>query len=198
MILLEPEKSIGAINQFGMWDGVFTDDHLRYILALPCWVDTDVGLIGGVDNIEHNKQIRSSRTTSMPINEQTAPVFNSIKGMIAKANAQIFNYDLTGFYEIQCGIYNAKDQDHYDWHCDSGPTVAGAQRKLSISILLDDPSTFEGGELQLKQMDDNPVTMEQKLGRAIMFPSYTLHRVTPVTKGIRRSLVVWVVGPDFR
>lgn len=199
MILLTPEKSLGAMNQTGYWDGIFTVDQLQYILALPCWVQQTAGLVGGSGSAgEENKTIRSSRISWMTFDEKTSPIFYHLGKVIATANAKIFNYDLTGFDAIQCGIYSAGDQDHYDWHCDSGPTVDGAQRKLSISILLDDPSTFEGGMLQVKLMNDAPITLDQQLGRALMFPSYTLHRVTPVTKGIRRSLVIWVVGPDFR
>ena len=65
-------------------------------------------------------------------------------------------------------------------------------------MLLSDPSEFEGGELQVKTCSDQISTLETKKGRAWFFPSYTLHRVTPVTKGVRRSLVLWSGGPEFR
>jgi PKHD-type hydroxylase len=64
--------------------------------------------------------------------------------------------------------------------------------------MLSDPSEFEGGQLEIKVNNDDPVTLEQKRGRAWFFPSYVLHRVTPVTKGPRRSLVLWVGGPEFK
>ena len=73
-----------------------------------------------------------------------------------------------------------------------------APRKLSLSMLLSDPSEFEGGEFQVKTDDDNVKQLETVKGRAWFFPSYTLHRVAPVTKGVRRSLVLWVGGPPFR
>ena len=65
-------------------------------------------------------------------------------------------------------------------------------------LMLSDPSEFEGGELQIKTDSDDAITLEQKKGRAWFFPSYILHRVTPVTRGIRRSLVLWVGGPEFK
>ncbi len=57
---------------------------------------------------------------------------------------------------------------------------------------------IEGGEFQVKTNNDEAQTLETKQGRAWFFPSYTLHRVAPVTKGIRRSLVLWVGGPAFK
>jgi PKHD-type hydroxylase len=73
-----------------------------------------------------------------------------------------------------------------------------APRKLSMAMLLSDPSEFEGGEFQVKTTSDDVQTLEVKKGRAWFFPSYMLHRVTPVTKGVRRSLVLWVGGPQFK
>jgi PKHD-type hydroxylase len=70
-------------------------------------------------------------------------------------------------------------------------------RKLSLSLLLNDD--FEGGEFHINQGNEKqPIIVPTKKGRAILFPSFMIHRVTPVTKGIRRSLVVWVLGPKFQ
>ena len=65
-------------------------------------------------------------------------------------------------------------------------------------LSLSEPSEFEGGLLQVKIDNDEPKTLELKKGRAWFFPSYVLHRVTPVTKGIRKSVVIWVGGPAFK
>ena len=65
-------------------------------------------------------------------------------------------------------------------------------------LLLSNPSEFEGGQLQIKANNDEPINLEMKRGRAWFFPSYTLHTVTPVTRGIRKSLVLWVGGPEFK
>jgi PKHD-type hydroxylase len=70
-------------------------------------------------------------------------------------------------------------------------------RKLSFSVMLTDPEEYEGGELLLK-IDSFPITPPNKKGTVIFFPSYVLHEVTPVTKGTRKTLVGWVLGPKFR
>ena len=71
-----------------------------------------------------------------------------------------------------------------------------SSRKISIVVQLSDPLEYEGGELQISDGGTNRVCEKTK-GTIIIFPSYLLHRVTPVTKGTRRSLVLWVTGPPF-
>jgi PKHD-type hydroxylase len=70
-------------------------------------------------------------------------------------------------------------------------------RKLSLTLLLDDE--FEGGEFQINGSNAHePIVVPLHKGRAVLFPSFMIHRVTPITKGKRRSIVVWVVGPKFQ
>ena len=85
----------------------------------------------------------------------------------------------------------------YEWHMDND--VAGKHqppvRKISMTLLLSDPSTFEGGELEF--MDDKK-TIKLKQGQAIFFASWLRHRVKPITRGERTSLVMWFGGPPFK
>ena len=68
-------------------------------------------------------------------------------------------------------------------------------RKISMTLLLSDPSTFEGGELEFMSKGK---TAKLKQGQAIFFSSWLQHRVKPVTKGERYSLVMWFGGPSFK
>ena len=70
-------------------------------------------------------------------------------------------------------------------------------RKLSLSIQLSDPSSYEGGELVL-YVGEEGITVPKEQGKLIAFPSFTLHEVKPVTKGERYSLVAWITGPQFK
>jgi PKHD-type hydroxylase len=74
---------------------------------------------------------------------------------------------------------------------------APAARKLSLVLQLSDPSEYEGGELQTMS-GPNHCAVDRQKGLIAAFPSYMLHRVTPVTKGTRYSLVVWICGPSFK
>jgi PKHD-type hydroxylase len=136
----------------------------------------------------------------MGVDKNNQHIWEKITNTIWSANRQFFHFDLTGCYELaQLGSYTQYDQGHYDWHTDTSLSASNTPyRKLSMSILLSDPSEFEGGEFQVKYGNDDIKLVEQKRGRAWFFPSWTLHRVTPVTRGIRRSLVLWVGGPGFK
>ena len=85
----------------------------------------------------------------------------------------------------------------YEWHTDND--VQGKHqppvRKISMTLLLSDPSTFEGGELEIMSKGK---TAKLKQGQAIFFASWLQHRVKPVTKGERKSLVMWFGGPPFK
>ena len=85
----------------------------------------------------------------------------------------------------------------YDWHMDLD--VNGKHeppvRKISMTILLSDPSAFKGGHLEFMEKNKVP---ELKQGQAIFFASFIRHRVAPVTKGMRRSLVMWFGGTPFK
>ena len=83
----------------------------------------------------------------------------------------------------------------------TGTSIAGrpgltARRKLSISIQLSPPESYEDGALELN-VDGHVVAAPRALGTAILFPSFALHRVAPVTAGVRHALVTWIHGPDF-
>ena len=85
----------------------------------------------------------------------------------------------------------------YDWHMDNDVTGKHQPpvRKISMTLLLSDPSTFEGGELEFM---DKGKTAKLKQGQAVFFASWLQHRVKPVTKGERKSLVMWFGGPPFK
>lgn len=180
------------------WENFLTDEEINYILALPEWVNAKKATVYGQTNDEELNKIRRSEAAWMPFNAHEH-IWAKLEMATAEINRQFFGFDLTGFYEpAQLGLYSETDQGHYGWHVDSSHTISYTPRKLSMALLLDDPSTFEGGELQVKSNGDTPISLEQQRGRAWFFPSYMLHQVTPVTKGVRRSLVLWVGGPSFK
>ena len=104
------------------------------------------------------------------------------EGMQITEPGQFTHYPVGGFYE---------------WHMDND--VMGIKqspvRKISMTLLLSDPSTFEGGELEFMSKGK---TAKLKQGQAIFFASWLQHRVKPVTRGERKSLVMWFGGPSFK
>lgn len=111
-------------------------------------------------------------------------------------NARFFGLELSGIEQaLQVARYEAGVQGHYDWHTDFG--IAEQTRKLSVSVQLSAADTYEGGDLEL-DVSTEITRAGRERGLAIAFPSYVRHRVTPVTKGVRYSLVAWIHGPRFR
>ena len=87
----------------------------------------------------------------------------------------------------------------YGWHMDLNPVgLAGNHpiRKISMTCLLSDPSEFIGGDLAFEDHENTKVKLKQ--GQAVFFASFMRHRVEPVKKGVRRSLVMWFGGPPFK
>lgn len=185
------------------WENFLSDIDINHILNLREWRNVTPGYVGGSKDSTPsvNLNIRSSGVSWLTPNKDSEGLFQTLDLLVNTVNKQYFDFDLTGFYEpAQLTMYIENQNDHYDWHVDAGyngEAGANSYRKLSMSLLLSDPSEFEGGDLQL-QIGGEPITLEAKRGRAWFFPSYCLHRVTPVTRGVRRSLVLWVAGPAFR
>ena len=116
-----------------------------------------------------------------------------IHNQIIETNHEQWGFNLKHFDEMaQYTVYHS-DGGHFEYHYDNGSGQLSV-RKISICINLNDPSEWEGGELQFY---DN-INTNQQLGSVHIFPSYMLHRVTPVTKGTRRSLVLWSGGEFYK
>jgi PKHD-type hydroxylase len=87
----------------------------------------------------------------------------------------------------------------YTLHKDTFLTFPGPHRKLSISVQLSAPDEYEGGDFEFMDVGQPPKPINIRTqGTAIIFPSITYHKVTPVTKGKRYSLVGWYEGPEWR
>tara|TARA_R100000687_G_scaffold58703_1_gene47292 strand:+ start:262 stop:864 length:603 start_codon:yes stop_codon:yes gene_type:complete len=139
-------------------------------------------------------------------------IYNEIHPYIHTANRNAgWNFQWDFSESMQFTKYN-KGQ-FYHWHCDSWDKVYdnpntkkhGKQRKLSVTVSLSDPKDYKGGELELKSVNTNTGKMTTMLckeilprGSIVVFPSHIWHRVKPVTKGIRYSLVMWNLGWPFK
>jgi PKHD-type hydroxylase len=207
----------GIINQsiqrafvtypYAYWDGTFTDDELNKI----CEIGASLPIEDSRTVDGSTSSYRTSKNNFHHYGETTSWIFDKLNGLINHVNTNYFNYDLNGYEFFQYAEYRAEDEGHYNYHLDISlygdnlvegkhlNTYSGLEtRKLSLSLLLNEPGVdFEGGDFSYK-VSDNDEFIEFKKGRAVFFPSNLLHKVTPVTRGIRKSLVVWVTGPKFR
>lgn len=183
---------------YATWDGAFTDEELNAIIQYCDASGTEQGVTFGAQSKEDIEKHRVSNVKFHGRNDQTAWIFDKLNFIIQAANEQFYNFHLNGYSEFQYTTYDANGR--YDWHTDMsfGEKFGNdaEPRKLSLSLALNDD--FEGGEFQINNgKEETPLIVPMHKGRAVLFPSFMIHRVTPVTKGNRKSLVVWCLGPKF-
>ena len=181
---------------FVPWANAFTPEELDRITrtgdALP---QAQAGLMSDTTADTRDK-IRVTRTAWLDGIDENKWIYDRIQQITMTINAMAYRFDLSGFSErIQYSVYHGSEGGHYDWHVDHGPLVT--RRKLSLSLQLTDSSHYEGGDLQFLA-GSNIESAPRDRGMLIAFPSYGVHRVAPVTAGTRKSLVIWITGPQFR
>jgi PKHD-type hydroxylase len=183
-------------DEMACWDGFLNEDEINLLLSQSEWLITRPATVG---KNEIHKEVRETQIGWLGNKPELLPIWDKLSKVIAQINSRYFQFDITGFYEpMQLGIYSADGNSHYDWHVDASSKDTFPPRKLSMALMLSDSSEYEGGEFQVKINSDETKTLPTKRGQAWFFPSYMMHRVTPVTKGVRRSIVIWVSGPPFR
>ncbi len=158
----------------------------------------DATIIGDSASGEKSLDVRSSKIKWIPHSNDWNWLYNKFQDMITEANDELWNFNIYDIVEeIQYTEYHASDSGHYDWHQDIGPGDASL-RKISLTVQLTDSDLYEGGDLEIWQGGDVRDKTPRGSGIVIIFPSYMMHRVTPVTKGVRRSLVLWVGGEHYK
>ena len=189
-----PAVSKAHNHPFISWADAFTNEELDQIVEYAKTLPTQNGTVNSNQNLT---DIRSAQVAWISNNEAAGWIYDRLAFVARQINSKFYNFDLYGFLEdLQFTIYKESTEDHYTWHIDMSDQ-APAPRKLSLVLQLSDPSEYEGGELQTMS-SPNPSVVDRQRGLIAAFPSYMVHRVTPVTKGTRYSLVVWICGPSFK
>ena len=165
---------------------------------------------GAVKNLQKKR-----KSEIVWVNDQW--IYKEIHPFIHEANKTAgWNFDWD--FSESCQFTKYGVGQHYGWHCDSWDkpydkpndlNSHGKIRKLSVTVSLSDPSEYEGGNLEFdfrnqvdwernKKSKIKECTEIRPRGSIIVFPSFVWHRVNPVTRGTRYSLVIWNLGKPFR
>jgi len=184
------------VNEYWAYlDNIFTPQECQQIIEQGQELEIIPGKINKTTEVqtEIRKNTLGFFDSSDPAN---AWIFQRLTGAITNLNTQFFNYDLDYIETLQFTVYDQLD-DHYAAHMDSIMPVSVHNRKLSFSVQLTAPEDYEGCDLEIfRNGEYQPVIRTQ--GSMIFFPSFILHKVTPLTRGKRHSLVGWVCGPNFK
>lgn len=197
--IFAPSPTYGVSEHpFVSWNDAFSTDELNSIIEYCNNLELSKGTVGGYTDNDDINSVRSSSVSWLSLNESTTWIYDRLANIARNLNGQFYKFDLYGFSEdLQYTVYNSDNNGHYTWHVDWGSSSDSPPRKFSIVLQLSDPSEYEGGDLEIFT-SKNPVAVSKKKGLITAFPSFTLHRVSPVTSGIRKTLVVWACGPAFK
>ena len=153
--------------------------------------------VGFSDSLRSDFAYRTSSIRWLDVRAETV-IVERIMGLVRASNRSNFGVEIDAPFEIQFTEYRATNQGHYDWHQDVGlESPRPFARRLSVVVQLSDPTGYEGGAFEFFGLE-NPGDVFAPRGSVLIFPSFLQHRVLPVTKGLRRSLVTWVEGPNWR
>jgi len=177
---------------------LFTPQQCQDIINMGHQQKSEEALVGHKDGSKGKYDTKKRITTISWIPFKALPdMYKMIERSMLQVNANHFGYD--GMKITELGQFTEYPKGgFYDWHMDAEVNCQFAPpiRKISMTILLSDPSEFEGGDLEFMTEGNKPPQLLQ--GQAIFFCSLLRHRVAKVKKGIRRSLVMWFGGPPFK
>jgi PKHD-type hydroxylase len=184
----KPSDYLGTVSRIqGAFSPQQCDAIIQHALATP----SQEGLVTLKNPLSY--QHRKSLVRYIDYQPAIDWLFMRLRNLAQYAN-QYYGFDLRDIGErLQLAEYG--EGDHLDWHMDLN-MGASSVRKMSISVQLSDSADYEGGDLEFFRQPVLP--NDRSRGLVLFFPPYLLHRVTPVTRGKRLSLVAWFHGPSFR
>ena len=175
---------------------LFTPEQCRMIIDCgrrqkPQKAQVGMGKPGG--GLDTNKRVTT--ISWIPFKEMPE-MYNQVNEFIQKANRNHFGFGDIQITE-QAQFTEYPEGGFYDWHTDTDVNMSHEPpvRKISMTCLLSPENQFEGGDLELMAPGKR---VKLKQGHAIIFASFLNHRVAPVTRGVRQSLVMWFGGEPFK
>lgn len=174
----------------GVLPGFFSPQECERIIALGA-AFSQAHVTAGEAGTQVLLSERSTLTSEIADDEANAWIYHRIRDALIAINQQYYRLRLSQFSILQLLCY--EPGGFYGMHPDMG-SRRFSTRKLSVVVFLSDPLSYGGGELVFYP-DMPPVPRGQ--GQLVVFPSYLMHEVLPVTAGRRHSLVAWAHGPAF-
>jgi len=190
----KPQIMDGSCMKVLTHEGVFSPPECARIIADNRDADWDDSKITQTENSDERHLDLEYRKSSQAWIGQTKEnlwLFDKMLALIMSANKD-FQFEIDFFEALQLVKYEVGE--FYDWHIDMGPQHMG-NRKLSTTVQLSSPEDYEGGSVVLDN-NGKEFVAPKALGSVTVFPSFMKHKVEPVTKGTRYSLVVWCSGTN--
>jgi PKHD-type hydroxylase len=184
-------------HNWWVWSAHLSDAKVESIIKKCESLDKLSGTVRGKDK-NHNEdlQVRQSEISWVDDDE----IKKLVKEYVYIANKKAFGFDILDQFDVQYTVYHGNKKGYYAWHKDNNFFTDGFfDRKLTFILQLTDAKDYTGGKFEIDLNGEilHPEGFDRK-GSILVFPAFYRHRVTPVTKGIRKSLVSWMEGPHFK
>ncbi|MEE4451586.1 2OG-Fe(II) oxygenase [Novosphingobium resinovorum] len=184
-------------NVWEVWSGALTDAECDAIIARAGSYAEAEATVGFSDSLRSDHSYRTSTIRWLDVGREK-DIVGRIMDFVRSSNRTNFGVEIDAPYEVQFTEYRATNKGHYDWHQDVWlESPRPFARKLSVVVQLSAPTDYKGGEFEFFGLQ-SPGAQFSGRGSLLVFPSFLQHRVLPVTEGLRRSLVSWVEGPNWR
>lgn len=181
-----------------------------FVYGFDCFTEDEIALIeelaaeseekgdGELERGTLDKNFRKSNISWIHTSEKSEKIYRKLSDQINQINDKFYRFDIFEIETIQYTEYEGSMQGCYKSHSDDGYDF-NLFRKLSLSVQLSDPSEYVGGDfLFYRNTISEPSIAPKEKGTIIVFPSFVIHEITPVTQGKRKSLVAWIQGPRFK
>lgn len=184
------------VQPFQVWDGAFTPEEMDRVVAYGDKLALEKGTVLSDGPQVTYDAIRVAQEAHVKPGPEVAWLYERIERVIRALNHQTYKFDLMGFAEpFRYMVYDGTEGSHFTWHVDNGRQ--SLPRKLSATLQLSDGDAYEGCDLEFFGTHQ-PESAPRTRGALVIFPSYVLHRVTPIRAGTRKAVVMWSTGPNFR
>jgi len=148
--------------------------------------------VGSYPALKINKRIRDTKKIVLP---NDIGIGATLTGIGFQANAYKWKFDVKRSNQTEFLKYDKNG--HFSSHVDTFLEEVDNKETRKISVILILSDGYEGGKFYLKTQEEK-IYPKQDKGDIIIFPSFLLHGVEPITSGIRRSMITWLIGPYFK
>jgi PKHD-type hydroxylase len=184
----------GFFPKYAVMNKAFSEDEIAKIRFLEKIIKFGDGVVVGPSGENTSSEERDCKVSFLNVDDNTTWIYQRIAAHVSRVNYDKFMENVRHIAPIQYTMY--KKEQHYNWHNDVIPYWSPYTRKISGILMLSDPDEYEGGDLEMvvNGNPSEPEILKLKRGEIVWFcPSFP-HKVHPVTKGTRRTLVLWVEG----
>jgi PKHD-type hydroxylase len=184
------------LNQVYMREQAFSEEECRVIREIGETLKREGNLPESgtftADGDDAMSDYRQAASQFMMPDRDNRWIFQRLHDLLIPVNNAVYQFHLAGFEQgVQISEYPVGNG--YGWHVDIGHHMA-IRRKLSMTVQLSSPDEYDGGELEFMIPT---LSADRRIGSLCVFPSWMLHRVRPITRGRRWSLVSWICGEPY-